>query len=99
MAYYLPNTTGWTNPFYGLPTAAWSPQVLTSDGNFGVRSNRFGFNLTWVNGQTVVVEACTNLANPAWIPVGTNTVTGSSSYFSDHQWTNDSSRFYRLAPP
>ena len=29
----------------------------------------------------VVVEACTNLANPIWSPVGTNTLTGGSLLF------------------
>jgi hypothetical protein len=46
-----------------------------------------------------VVEASTNLANPIWIPVGTNILTGGSSYFSDPQWSNYTSRFYRFGPP
>ena len=49
-------------------------------------------------GQTVVVETCTNLANPAWSPVATKTLTGNSSYFSDPQWSNYPARFYRLRP-
>ena len=48
---------------------------------------------------SVVVEACTNLANPIWSPVGTNTLTGGSSYFSDSQWTNYPGRFYRFRSP
>ena len=35
------------------------------------------------SGLVIVVEACTNLANPVWSPVETNTLTGGSSYFSD----------------
>jgi len=46
-----------------------------------------------------VVEACTNLTNPIWFPVGTNTLTGGSSYFSDAQWTNYPARLYRLRSP
>ena len=45
------------------------------------------------------VEAGTNLANHTWPPVGTNTLSGGSSYFSDSQWTNYSRRFYRLRWP
>ena len=52
-----------------LPT----PQIQTSDASFGVRTNRFGFNLSGTSGQVVVVEACTSLANSTWVPVGTNT--------------------------
>jgi len=46
-----------------------------------------------------VVEASTNLANPAWILVGTNILDGGSYYFSDPQWTNYPARFYRLRWP
>jgi hypothetical protein len=46
-----------------------------------------------------VVEACTDLGAPVWTPLGTNTLTGGSSYFSDPQWINYSGRFYRLRPP
>ena len=94
--YYLPGTIGWDSTFDGLPTTVWLPQVQTSDASFGVRTNRFGFNINWASGQTVVVEACTNLTNPIWSPVGTNTLTSDSAYFSDPQWTNYPARFYRL---
>jgi hypothetical protein len=76
----------------------WNPLVPTSDASFGVRTNRFGFTITGANNLVVVVEATTNLSNPTWIPVGTNTLTGDSSYFSDAEWTNHPARFYRLRP-
>jgi hypothetical protein len=47
----------------------------------------------------LVVEACTNLANPIWSPLATNTLSNGSSYFSDPQWTNYPTRFYRLRSP
>jgi hypothetical protein len=97
--YYLPDTTGWGPTFDGLPTALWLPKVQTNDGSFGVKTNQFGFNVNWASGQTVVVEACTNLAHPIWSPVATNTLTGGSSYFSDPAWTNYPRRFYRLRSP
>jgi hypothetical protein len=97
-AYYLPGTTGWSDfsTNTGLPTALWTPQVLTTASSFGVRTNQFGFNINWASGMTVVVEACTNLANPTWYPLATNTLSGGSAYFSDPQWTNYTRRFYRL---
>ncbi len=97
--YYLPGTTGWGATYGDLPTAPWLPKVRTADVNFGVRTNGFGFNLTWVSDQVVVVEACTNLTNPVWSPVATNTLTGGSSYFSDPQWSKYPARFYRLRSP
>jgi hypothetical protein len=97
--YYLPGTTGWSDYFAGLPTALWLPQVQTGDASFGVRSNQFGFNINWASGQTVVVEACTDLAYPVWTPVATNTFATDSVYFSDPQWINYPARFYRLRSP
>ena len=73
------------------------PQVLTSDASFGVRTNRFGFTIIGFSNLVIVVEACTNPAQAAWSPVGTNT--GDTSYFSDPQWTNYPARFYRLRSP
>jgi hypothetical protein len=64
-----------------------------------VRTNRFGFNIAWASGEVVLVEACTNLANPIWFPVRTNVFSGNVSYFSDQQWANHSRRFYRLRSP
>jgi hypothetical protein len=97
--YYLPGTTGWSTNFAGLPTVLWTPQVQTSDASFGVRTNQFGFSIAWASGMVIVVDACTNLANPTWSPLATNTLTSGSSYFSDPQWTNYPGRFYRLRWP
>ena len=95
--YYLPWTTGWTTPFGGLTAVPWLPQAQTSDATFGVQTNQFGFNINWVSGQTVVVEASTDLIS--WQSVGTNTLTGGSSYFSDSQWTKYPGRYYRHRSP
>src|SRR5512134_3133288 len=95
--YYLPGTTGWGTTFAGRPVVLWNPLVQTGDASFGVRTNRFRFTITGASNLVLVVEAATNLANPAWIPVGTNTLTGGASYFSDPEWTNHPARFYRLS--
>src|ERR1035438_1968935 len=97
--YYLPGTTGWASTFAGVPAVLWNPQVQTSRASFGVRTNRFGFDIAGSSNLVIVVEACTNLANPLWSPVGTNTLTSGSSYFSDPPSTNFTRRFYRLRPP
>jgi hypothetical protein len=99
--YYLPGTTGWSPTFGGRPTAFWVPQVQTNGVSFGVRTNRFGFNIMWASGQVVVVEACTNPANPVWARIQTNMISGgsTSTYFSDAKWTNFPARFYRVVSP
>src|SRR5208282_6787660 len=80
--YYLPGTTGWSYNL-GLPTALWLPQVQTGDVSFGIQTNQFGFNINWASGKVVVVEACTDLANPVWEAMGTYTLTNGSSFYSD----------------
>jgi hypothetical protein len=97
--YYLPGTTGWDAANAWCPTMLWTPQVETSDASFGVRTNQFGFTINWASGMTVVVEASTNLSNPGWLPLATNTLTGDTLYFGDEQWTNYPVRFYRLRSP
>jgi hypothetical protein len=102
IAYHLPGTTGWSATFSGIPTALWflpNPTILTFEPNFGVRTNNFGFTISWATNVPVVVETCTNLASPVWSPQATNTLTGGTSYFSDPQWTNYPERFYRVRSP
>jgi hypothetical protein len=82
LIYYLPGTTGWGATFGGRPTALWLPQMQASDNSFGLRTNQFGFNIAWASGVSVVVDACTNLANPIWSALQTNTFTSDTLYFS-----------------
>ena len=97
--YYLPGTTNWGPTFGGCPTALWNPQVQITDARFGVRTNQFGVTITGTSNLIIMVEACTNLANPAWSPLAMTILTGGSSYFSDPDWTNYPGRFYRLRSP
>jgi len=95
----LPGTTGWGAMFAYLPTELWflpNPVILNGEPNFGVQPGGFSFTISWATNVSVVVEAATNLANPVWIPVSTNTLTGGTNYFSDPQWTNYPRRFYRV---
>ncbi len=93
--YYLAGTLGWSATFDTLPTTPWLPQIVAS----AARANQFSFYVDWAVGQTVVVESCTNLSHPAWLPLQTNLFTTSSWYFSDPQWTNHPNRFYRAISP
>lgn len=100
--YYLPGTTGWGPTFGGLPTAPWVlpyPVILTAPLSFGVGTNGYGFVISWATNASVVVDACTDLANPTWSPAGTNALVEGWSYFSDPEWTNHVNRFYRLRSP
>jgi hypothetical protein len=97
--YYLPGTIGWGPTFGGRPTKLWKPRIQAGDTSFGVRTNQFGFNIAWASGRTVLVDACTNLANPLWSPMSTNILSDGASYFTDPNWSNYSARFYRVRWP
>ena len=97
--FYLPNTTGWSSTFAGRPTLLWNPAVQTNDPDFGVLGGQFGFKIHGTSDLVVVVEAASDLANPIWSPVSTNTLTGGSSFFSDSEGANVPGRFYRLGSP
>jgi len=97
--YYLPGTTGWGPTFYGHPTVLWNPEISAIDSNVGLNGVQFGFNITGTSNLTIVVEACSDLANPIWTPVSTNTLLGGPFHFADPQSTNHSMRFYRLRSP
>ncbi len=100
----MPGTTGWGASFgipYGvIPSALWFlPNPLILNNSFGIQTNQFGFIISWATNVPVVVEACTDLANPNWSPVSTNNLSDGSAYFSDPDWTNYPRRFYRIRSP
>lgn len=82
----------------GAPVSVSHPEVL-SDEFFGVRSNRFGFNMFWATGGVVVVEASTNLMTPDWKPLQTNVLGGTPVYYGDSNWTHFIRRYYRIRVP
>jgi hypothetical protein len=99
IAYYLPGTMNWGSTLGGRPAVLWNPLILTSGLKFGVRTNRFGFNIIGTTNIPIVVEACTDAANASWTPLQSCTLTNGSIYFADSQWSNYPRRFYRIRSP
>jgi BspA type Leucine rich repeat region (6 copies) len=96
IVYYLYGTTGWGSTFGSRPTRLWNPQANSS----GFTSGLFGFNLTGPTNAAIVVEACANLSNPVWLPVGTNTFSVSgTSIFTDPSSGIYPTRYYRFRSP
>jgi hypothetical protein len=94
--YYLPGTTGWGATFGDSPTELWNPHATS----FTTAGGQFGFNITGPTNAVIVVVACTNLANPTWFPVSTNTLSSSgTSSFSDPQLPNNPNRYFRFTAP
>jgi hypothetical protein len=99
--YYLPGATGWGTYFDGFSTALWNPQAQTADGQFGVRSNHFGFNITGTTNIPVTVEICTNLSGGIWTAAQSVRLTNGSYYFSDPSTETNvpGGSFYRIRSP
>jgi hypothetical protein len=103
IAYYYSGATGWSNTFGGLPTVELTAQFVPpqigggtgvgNNGGIGIQSGNFSFNINAASNQTVVIEASSNLVT--WLPVWTNTLSGTNATFSDPQWTNYPARYYR----
>jgi hypothetical protein len=93
--FYLPGTTGWGATFAGRPVLLWNPLIQSSS----VGPAGFGFNITGTADIPFVVEAATNLANAAWVPLQSLNLTNSTFYFSDPNWTNYPARLYRIRSP
>jgi hypothetical protein len=94
--YYMVGTTGWGPTFGSVPTVLWNPQAQVP----GVTASQFGFGITGPANTAIVVEACTDLANPVWLPVATNTLGNLGiGYFSDPQTGSYSARYYRFSAP
>ena len=70
------------------------PTILINDGGLGFRSNQFGFNVSAMPGQFVVIEGAITLAN--WTGLQTNFVPDTGSfYFADPASGALAQRFYR----
>jgi hypothetical protein len=98
-AYYLPRTAGWDLWVSPPPAVLWNPTIQTSDGGFGVQNNQFGFTIVGTPDIPIAVAACSDPANSSWTALQTCTLTNGSIYFSDPDWANYPTRFYRIRSP
>ena len=98
IVYYLLGTAGWRPTFGGRPTALWTNPLLLA-GGAGAGTNGFTFMIFWAPDVYLVVEATSDLAIPAWSPLATNTPGSGTWQFTDPNWTNYPSRFYRVGSP
>jgi hypothetical protein len=112
-AYYLPGTTGWaqfmSNTLVAatnggpvdvfVPAVLWNPTLIATGPSFGVQGNQFGFDITGTTNIPIVVQACTNLAQPVWLPLQSLTLTNGLVHFSEPVQSNSPARFYRIGAP
>lgn len=84
--------SGWSATFCGVPVTTWEPEICRA----GFSNDAFGFRVDWASGRAVRVQACTNLFDPVWINLSTNTIVGGNCQFSDDSATVSGRRFYRI---
>ena len=105
--FYLPGTSGWGISFGGRSSVLWNPTILTDDPSFGVNGESFDFAVTGNIGVPVAIYACTNLADPVWLPLQIATLQYSHGQgvhagifrFSDAGWVSHPARYYRVCWP
>lgn len=94
-AYYQCGSTGWGTSYGSLPTVmVCAPQI--APGSVGVNPGGFGFTLTRLTNQSIVVEASADMVN--WQPIWTNALSGTSAEFVDPERLLHPFRFYRARP-
>jgi uncharacterized delta-60 repeat protein len=76
-----------------LPLIPLSPPTILRDASFGFQANQFGFDVSGTIGQSVIVEASTDLVN--WTSLTNITLGSGPFFFSDPSATNFPARFYR----
>jgi uncharacterized delta-60 repeat protein len=91
-----PDSSQFAHRFYRARLFAGTlppPSLLFQGSGVGVQAGGFSFGLAGVYGQTILVEASTDLLN--WTPIATNVLTANPIYFTDSASTNFLHRFYR----
>jgi len=81
----------------GYPAAEAPAFIVISGPAFGLTGVQFGFNLSGPDGQSVVVEASSDLLS--WLGIWTNTFAGDPLNFGDPEGGAHSNRFYRARLP
>jgi len=95
--YYLPGTGDWGTSFANRPAVLWNP-VLNAP-TYALDASGFAVTVSSTTAIPIAVEACTNLADPAWLLVLTTNLASGSLSFCDPDSTNHATRFYRVAAP
>ncbi len=91
--WYLPGTTGWDRPLE-VWVSLWDADVAGA----AVQGGQLTLEITATGGIPVLVEATTNLAAAAWVPLRATPQAPNLYYVPDPQWTNYPARFYRVRP-
>lgn len=76
-----------------VATSANQPPITLNSPAWKTGLNQFAFNLNGAIGQTIIVDASTNLLD--WTPLSTNVINALPFQVIDPAWTNHPQRYYR----
>ncbi len=85
------SVAGKPHSYFAVFTAG--PEIILE--SLAVTAGHFGFQVRSGQGTQVVIQRTAGLETPNWIPISTNTVTGSPIVFSDPEFLSPDRRFYR----
>jgi len=93
--YYLVSPSSWSSTFGGVAAVAWVPEAVS----LATTNGTFRFTLEWSDGQSVKVQACSDLLAPVWQDVGTYSIVDGTAEVVDTNWLNVAERIYRFVKP
>lgn len=96
IVYITAGASGWGATYGERPVTSRNLQLWVPQINGPIRALQFPFKVLSPNDLTFVVEACQDIENPVWVPIGTNSVVGGTGDFVDTQRTNYVGRWYRV---
>jgi hypothetical protein len=99
IVYFNRGTRGWSATYGGRPTQIWDPLVNLNVTTFGIKDGVYFFRGDGIVGTSCVLEFATDLAQPVWKLLSTNSVLNGTTSFADPQWQDSPSRFYRIRAP
>ena len=93
--YYIANPSSWGATLGGVPAVEWTPMPADVE----VTENAFRFTVAWAKGQSIKVQACSDLTAPVWQDVDTYILTNGTCLVTDPHWADSALRIYRILKP
>ena len=93
--YYLVSPSSWSSTFGGVAAVEWVPEAA----GLATTNGAFRFTLEWSDGQSIKVQACSDLLAPVWQDVGTYSIVDGAAEVVDTNWLSVATRIYRFVKP
>ncbi len=92
---YLTAVSTWGSTFGGAPVEEWCPEPTAGD----VVEGAFQFDVEWADGQSIRVQASSDLEVPVWTDVASYVISNGACQVRDTNWVGEAIRYYRIVSP